>query len=68
MSQSKNYSSIIGLRLTYFCQALWFPLLETMMSAQKKVKEVEDKRHVEGKRLIYLTHVYAKDVFLSVVP
>lgn len=34
-----------------FLQALWFPLLEAMMSPQRKIKDVGEKHYVEGNNL-----------------
>ena len=46
-------------------QALWFPLLETMMAAQKKVKDANDKRHVEGVWLVSFSCLMLKSLYNS---
>ena len=34
-------------------ESLWFPLLETMMAPQQRLKDIVDKKYLEGKNTIF---------------
>ena len=48
-------------------KALWFPLLETMMAPQQKLKDKVDKKHREGKFRLILHLFKVKNLHLVLI-
>ena len=55
-SMNKVQLSIYNLLISYnsieIFQSLWFPLLDTLMLPQRRLKEIENKDILSGKNLI----------------